>query len=183
MYDFFLTQTKASSRAVIYQKAIWHLITTLQKDRRPITLLARLTKGNMTRSLSLALSTFEMEDGCVDTDDLTVIRHQLRWYDTTIESIGCVLTAANMLLFINKPYSEKYGSVEAELIARVSHDHPIFGDVPRRYLTSRKKPTELTEPLLPTNVARMDVVHFSPLCISMLEWAIGKVPSRHLRLS
>jgi len=31
-------------------------------------------------------------------------------------------------LLANKPYSEEHGSIETELIARVSHDHPLFGD-------------------------------------------------------
>ena len=40
---------------------------------------------------------------------------------------GVVVAAATALL-TNKPYSEQHGSVEAELIPRVSHDHPVFGD-------------------------------------------------------
>ena len=29
-------------------------------------------------------------------------------------------------LILNRPYSEEHGSVEREIIARLSHDHPVF---------------------------------------------------------
>ena len=38
------------------------------------------------------------------------------------------IVAAVTAILTNKQFSKNHGSVEAELIARVSHDHPVLGD-------------------------------------------------------